>query len=150
LVGTAHRRLDYRPGAEGMADKDRSAEAGRGDQRADPLGLVGPRISAVHAALREAERRQIDRDGAVPFVAERLGHTEPKAAPGGRAVHQQHRRAVSGTARLNKNAALGGLNELSIRRRSVRALAPRRSRTESGSDDNHQQQPCEQRLRRPA
>lgn len=110
-----------------MTDDDGVLQVQVALESREAVRLIAARISALRAAIGEAERRKVDGDGSVAVLGEPARNLRPEAAPGRGAVDQNHRLALLGTAKLREDR--------SVRRRDQPALGGRQRLRTALPDD---------------
>src|SRR5215207_1672764 len=113
------RRLHRGPSAERMTDQRRALDLQRVKIADDAPALRVVAVVRVIGPRGEAERRHVERDGAVAASGERLHRLAPDLAPCAGPVDEQNRRAGERTLLLHVELDVGGPDEPARRRGRV-------------------------------
>ncbi len=128
-----------------MPDNDGPGDAERCQHVLDPRRLIAAGVGA--GAVREAERRQVERDHAKARRCQRIGGPPPQLAPGGGAVNRNHGDGGSVALLLHEDLSGARRDGLAARRHdliAVRGLAhgggkPGSDHDSAGHDQQHDQ-----------
>ena len=149
VVGADRERgVDQHQGAHAIGREQRCLHrrpAERVEYADDAPALVEFAIARRPGTLREAERRQVKRDGARAGRRERAHRLAPGLAPGAGAVDENDRQAVGGAGLLHEDLDVRRLHEASTGGRrlcSGQHFAARGLPAEPGENQDHRREQC--------